>query len=90
MKHAASRQAVKQKKKHQRQLKIVGHRGARGLAPENTLAAIDKALEHQVDEIEIDVRITADNIAVLAHDPWIRTQKGPFIPIRQYTLKQLR
>lgn len=50
-------------------MKIVGHRGARGLAPENTLAGLRKALEHHVDAIEFDVRVTQDGVPVLHHDP---------------------
>lgn len=49
-------------------MKIVGHRGARGLAPENTLASLRKALEHGVDEIEFDVRVTKDDVPILHHD----------------------
>ncbi len=49
-------------------MKIIGHRGARGLAPENTLASIQKALECGVHEIEIDVRVTKDNQVVLVHN----------------------
>jgi glycerophosphoryl diester phosphodiesterase len=49
-------------------MKIVGHRGARGLAPENTIAGLQKALEHKVDAIEFDVRITKDGTPVLHHD----------------------
>lgn len=49
-------------------LRIIGHRGAKGLAPENTLASIEKALEYGVDEIEIDVFSTADGQIVLCHD----------------------
>lgn len=49
-------------------MKIVGHRGARGLAPENTIASLKKALQHHVDEIECDVRVTKDGIVVLHHD----------------------
>ena len=51
-------------------MKIIGHRGASGLAPENTLQAIKKALEHHVDEIEFDIRVTADGIPVLRHDKY--------------------
>jgi glycerophosphoryl diester phosphodiesterase len=47
---------------------IIGHRGARGLAPENTLAAIKKGLSYHVDEIEIDIRITYDGVPILSHD----------------------
>jgi len=49
-------------------MKIVGHRGARGLAPENTIASLLKAVEHNVDEIEFDIRVTKDNVVVLHHD----------------------
>lgn len=49
-------------------MKIIGHRGARGLAPENTIAAIQKALDYGVDEIEIDVRVTKDQKVVLMHN----------------------
>ncbi len=49
-------------------MKIIGHRGARGLAPENTIAAIEKALEYGVDEIEIDIRVTKDLKPVLVHN----------------------
>ncbi|MGH7157845.1 MAG: glycerophosphodiester phosphodiesterase [Candidatus Saccharimonadales bacterium] len=50
-------------------MKIIGHRGAKGLAPENTLAAIEAGIQAGVDEIEIDVRVTKDNIPILCHDP---------------------
>ncbi len=46
---------------------IVGHRGAGGLAPENSLEAIRKALKHKVDMIEIDARVRA-GVVVLSHD----------------------
>lgn len=46
-----------------------GHRGARGLRPENTLPAMEAALDHLVTTLEMDVGVTADGIAVLAHDP---------------------
>ena len=49
-------------------MKIIGHRGAAGLAPESTLASLLKALEYQVDGIEFDVRVTPDKIPVLQHD----------------------
>jgi glycerophosphoryl diester phosphodiesterase len=52
--------------------KIVGHRGARGLAPENTIESIEAALAHHVDGVEIDVRVTAEGAVVLSHDPLIR------------------
>lgn len=47
---------------------IIGHRGARGLAPENTLDAIEAGLKAGADELEIDVRVTKDDIPVVVHD----------------------
>lgn len=55
---------------------IVGHRGAKGLMPENTIASFEKALEHHVDEIEFDLRTTKDNVVVLHHDPFITDGDG--------------
>jgi glycerophosphoryl diester phosphodiesterase len=50
---------------------IIGHRGAKGLAPENSLEAIKKALEVKADAIEIDVRLHG-NQPVLSHDPVLK------------------
>lgn len=49
-------------------MKIIGHRGAAGLALENTLESIRSAIRTGVDAIEIDVRLTKDNHLVLSHD----------------------
>ena len=57
--------------------KIIAHRGASGQAPENTLAAIRKAMAIGVDMIEIDVRQTRDGAIVLMHDRTLnRTTNG--------------
>lgn len=50
-------------------MKIIGHRGAKGLAPENTLAALEAGIGAGASALEIDVRITKDNVPVLCHDP---------------------
>lgn len=47
---------------------LQGHRGARGLAPENTLAAFAKALSVGVTTLEMDVGVSADGVVVVAHD----------------------
>lgn len=57
-------------------MKIIGHRGAKGLAPENTLISFRKAIEHGVDEIEFDVRVTKDGIAIIQHDPDLHDPAG--------------
>jgi len=48
---------------------LLGHRGARRYAPENTLPAFDLALEHGCDGFELDVRLTSDGRAIICHDP---------------------
>jgi glycerophosphoryl diester phosphodiesterase len=78
---------------------LQGHRGARGLAPENTLAAFETALRIGVTTLELDVAVTRDGVLVVAHDPhlnpdlvrgadgaWL-TGKGP--PIHSLTLTEL-
>jgi glycerophosphoryl diester phosphodiesterase len=47
---------------------LQGHRGARGLAPENTLAGFRQALEVGVSTLELDVVMTADDVVVIGHD----------------------
>lgn len=71
-------------------MKIIGHRGAKGLAPENTLRAFEKALEHKVDEIELDVRVTSDGLVVLSHDPVVHDRAGNEVEVLTHTLEELR
>jgi len=47
---------------------LQGHRGARGLAPENTLAAFDRGLAAGVSTLELDIAVTADGVPVVSHD----------------------
>ena len=49
-----------------------GHRGARGLMPENTIPAMLKALELGVTTLEMDVHISKDGKVVLSHDPYMK------------------
>ncbi|MET0311572.1 MAG: glycerophosphodiester phosphodiesterase [Burkholderiaceae bacterium] len=56
-------------------LDLQAHRGGRGLAPENTLVAFERALEIGVTTLELDVGITADGVLVVGHDPSL----NPFI-----------
>ena len=51
-------------------LDIQGHRGARGLLPENTIPSFEKALDLGVTTLEMDVVITKDRQVVLSHEPW--------------------
>jgi glycerophosphoryl diester phosphodiesterase len=50
---------------------IHGHRGCRGLLPENTIPAFLYALALGVDVLEMDVIISVDNQVVVSHEPWL-------------------
>lgn len=52
-------------------LDIQGHRGARGLMPENTIPAFLRALDEGVTTLELDVVITKDNQVVVSHEPYM-------------------
>lgn len=79
---------------------LQGHRGARGLAPENTLPAFERALAIGVTTLELDVAITRDGVLVISHDPALnpeitRGPDGQFLPapgplIRHHSLAELR
>lgn len=55
----------------------IGHRGAKGYEPENTLVSFQKALDLHVDGIELDVHLSADGEIIVIHDETIdRTTNG--------------
>src|ERR1700693_260223 len=58
---------------------LEGHRGTRGLAPENTLAAFRRAIEIGVTTIETDMAVTKDDVIVISHDPFLNPDvvRGP-------------
>ena len=62
--------------------KLIGHRGVRDLAPENTLQSIKKAIELNIKWVEIDVKISKDYIPFLLHDSSLeRTTSGNGSPL---------
>lgn len=69
---------------------IIGHRGAAGLAPENTLEGISIAKKSRVDAIEIDIRATKDKKLVLQHDPTLLRHAEDASKISELTLKQVQ
>ncbi len=83
-----------------RSLDIQGHRGARGLLPENTLTAFARALSIGVTTLELDCAITRDGVVVVSHDSTLnpditRGEDGHWIPrgdlaISQFTFDELR
>lgn len=65
---------------------VVAHRGASSSHPENTIEAFRAAAEAGADAVELDVRLTAEGIPVVLHDPG--PPGGP--PARELTLPELR
>jgi glycerophosphoryl diester phosphodiesterase len=55
---------------------VHGHRGCRGLLPENTLPAFMHALALGVDVLELDVVISRDQQVVVSHEPWLSARLG--------------
>ena len=68
----------------------IGHRGAKGHAPENTLISFRKAIELDVDGIELDVHLTSDLQLICIHDDTLnRTTSGTGL-INSFTLSELK
>lgn len=69
---------------------IIAHRGASGYAPENTLAAFQKALELGADMIECDIHATQDGELVVIHDETIDRTTNDTGYVKDYTLSELK
>ena len=69
---------------------IIGHRGAAGLAPENTIESLQAGLDAGADMLEFDVRQTRDGILILAHDSHTLRSHSSLSLISQLTLEELR
>ncbi len=70
-------------------VEIIAHRGAAGARPENTLAAVRKAIEDQADWVEIDVQETADGEVVVIHDSDFMKLSGVDLKIWDATMADL-
>lgn len=68
---------------------IIGHRGASGLAPENTLASFDLAARQGAEAFELDVRLAADGVPVVCHDPTLDRTVGRPDAIRDLSSAEL-
>lgn len=71
-------------------VEVMGHRGAAAAAPENTLAAIDRAIDDGADWVEIDVQETADGEVVVFHDSDFMKLAGRDLKIWEATADDLR
>jgi glycerophosphoryl diester phosphodiesterase len=58
-------------------IQVHGHRGARAILPENTIAAFEYAIGVGADAIELDVVVSRDDVVVVSHDPVLKS--GAFI-----------
>lgn len=68
---------------------ITAHRGSSVTAPENTIPAIEKAMEEMADSVEIDVQMTSDGVIVLGHDASLKRVAGVNRSIASMTFAQL-
>ena len=68
---------------------LVGHRGARGEAPENTLAGFAHARAVGVDALELDVRLSADGQLVVIHDQTVDRTTDATGPVGSFTAAEL-
>jgi glycerophosphoryl diester phosphodiesterase len=69
---------------------IIAHRGASALAPENTLAAFQKAIEDGAEGIEFDVQLAKDNVPVVFHDFNLRRIAGIDDLVSNFTSAELQ
>lgn len=70
--------------------RIIGHRGAAGLALENSAESIRAALKHDVDAVEFDIHLTKDKKLVVIHDADTGRVSRTKVRIREATLDELR
>ncbi|MBU3058461.1 glycerophosphodiester phosphodiesterase [Pseudomonas indica] len=68
---------------------IYGHRGAKGEAPENTLASFQKCLEHGVRRCELDLHLSRDGELMVIHDPTLKRTTGRHGKVVQHSAEEL-
>lgn len=69
---------------------ILGHRGSKGTAPENTLISFKKALLTGCDGLELDVHLSKDGIPVVIHDETVDRTTNAKGLVSSFTLKELK
>ena len=67
---------------------VSGHRGGRGLRPENTLPAFESGLDQLIDTIETDTGVTTDHVSLIWHDQFLNPQSCRHADGTEYTLDQ--
>lgn len=71
-------------------LKVIGHRGAAGHAPENTILSFQKAIDLKCDRAELDVQLSKDGELIVFHDPEVSRVTNGSGFINEMNFKQLR
>lgn len=71
-------------------MKLIGHRGAAGLALENTIGSLEAAIRAGVDAVEIDIRATKDGHLVLSHDDSLERVFGKKVRVSRITKAQTK
>lgn len=69
---------------------VIGHRGNRAHAPENTLESLRQALALGVDAVEFDLRVSCDGVLVVMHDPTLERTTDATGPVSSRTVAELR
>jgi len=70
--------------------KVIGHRGAKAYAPENTLASIHAAADRGVEWVEVDVKLSKDDVALVFHDEEVDRCTNASGPFKDMDLARLR
>lgn len=71
-------------------MKVLGHRGAAGSGPENTLLAFAKGLELGVDGFEFDVQMTRDGAVVICHDERVERTSDGVGWLKDFSLQEIK
>ncbi|MEM2848818.1 MAG: glycerophosphodiester phosphodiesterase family protein [Candidatus Bathyarchaeia archaeon] len=69
---------------------VVAHRGASSYEPENTIRAIEKAIDMDADAVEVDVRLSKDHVPVVIHDETLNRTTNGSGRVDSYTSEQLK
>ena len=69
---------------------VIAHRGASAAAPENTIAAFERALTDGADAIQLDVHLSRDDHPVVIHDPTLERTTNGWGPVRGHTMRELK
>jgi len=71
-------------------MKIIGHRGSKGEAPENTMLGIKKAIDLGCDGVEIDIHLTKDHVPIVIHDPTLNRTTNGSGAILEHTSEEIK